>query len=584
MKTRLVRRVSMMLAPLAAGVLLAAPAIAGYLGPSALVASKDGKSLFVANADAKQIAVVDVAGRKVAGSIPVPAEPTGLALSPDGNKLYVTCAAPKGMVCVIDTASGKVAATLPAGYGAMGVAVTPDGKQLYVCNRFRNDVSVIDLAGNKEIARVPATREPVGAAITPDGKTVFVINLLPLAASDSYDVSADVTAIDTATNQPAAIRLPNGSSSVRGICVSPDGKYVYVVHILSRYQMPTTQLERGWMNTNAMSIIDASARKLINTVLLDDVDLGAANPWGVTTTADGKQVLVAHFGTHELSVIDADGVLEKLAKIDAAAAATAAAAAKKTIAAATPAAAEKTIAETLKAAAAAQAAEKDKTAGTGKKKQPAAAAIYATGASTARSDVPNDLAFLVGLRRRIKLDGIGPRGVAAVGPNVYVAEHYSDTLCVVDLESKAAKPTAQIALGPKPEPTVRRRGEMLFFDATMCFQHWQSCGSCHPDTRVDGFNWDLLNDGLGNPKNTRNLLHVFQGGPAMSLGVRESAEAAVRAGITHILFAVRPEEEAQAIDEYLKALEPVPSPCLADGKLSPAAERGKKMFFSPKVG
>ena len=191
--------------------------------------------------------------RKVAGSIPLPAEPTGLALSADGGKLYATCAAPKGAVCVIDAASCKVASTLPAGYGATGVAATPDGKQLYVCNRFHNDVSVIDLASGKEIARVPVTREPVGVAITPDGKTALVINLLPLAPSDSYDVAANVTAIDTATKRPAAIRLPNGSSSVRGICVSPDGRYVYVVHVLARYQMPTTQLERGWMNTNAMT-------------------------------------------------------------------------------------------------------------------------------------------------------------------------------------------------------------------------------------------------------------------------------------------------------------------------------------------
>ena len=238
MKASVVGHVSLAMVLLAAAHPLAAPAAAGCLGPSALIASKDGKSLFVANADAKQIAVVDVAARKVVGSIPLPAEPTGLALSADGGKLYATCAAPKGAVCVIDAASRKVVAALPADYGATGVAATPDGKQLYVCNRFHNDVSVIDLANGREVARVKATREPVGVAITPDGKTAFVINLLPLAPSDSYDVAANVTAIDTATKQPAAIRLPNGSSSVRGICTSPDGRYVYVVHILAHYQMP----------------------------------------------------------------------------------------------------------------------------------------------------------------------------------------------------------------------------------------------------------------------------------------------------------------------------------------------------------
>jgi cytochrome c peroxidase len=44
------------------------------------------------------------------------------------------------------------------------------------------------------------------------------------------------------------------------------------------------------------------------------------------------------------------------------------------------------------------------------------------------------------------------------------------------------------------------------------------------------------------------------------------------------LFAERPEEEALAMDEFLKALRPAPSPHLVDGKLSAAAERGKRIF------
>ena len=98
------------------------------------------------------------------------------------------------------------------------MAVTPDGKRLYVCNRFNNDVSVIETAGHKQIARVAVTREPYAAAITPDGKSVFVVNHLPLDRADSYDVAANISVIDTASNQATAIRLPNGSSSVRGIC------------------------------------------------------------------------------------------------------------------------------------------------------------------------------------------------------------------------------------------------------------------------------------------------------------------------------------------------------------------------------
>jgi len=56
------------------------------------------------------------------------------------------------------------------------------------------------------------------------------------------------------------------------------------------------------------------------------------------------------------------------------------------------------------------------------------------------------------------------------------------------------------------------------------------------------------------------------------------AEATVRAGIRHIQFVIHPEEDAAAIDEYLKSLKPFPSPHLVADKLSESAERGQKIF------
>jgi YVTN family beta-propeller protein len=87
-----------------------AAATASYLGPVAVVASKDGKRLFVANADARQVAVVDVVSGKVTRSIAMPAAPAGMVLSPDGAKLYVTCATAKSSLkaeCAIGLAFAK---------------------------------------------------------------------------------------------------------------------------------------------------------------------------------------------------------------------------------------------------------------------------------------------------------------------------------------------------------------------------------------------------------------------------------------------------------------------------------------------
>jgi mono/diheme cytochrome c family protein len=316
--------------------------------------------------------------------------------------------------------------------------------------------------------------------------------------------------------------------------------------------MPTTQLERGWMNTNAMTIIDVAEKKLVNTVLLDNVDLGAAMPWGVETSADGKTIFVTHAGTHELSVIDAEALLDKVLNMP------------KT------------------------------------KEEAREAGRYddrGSYSSVIADDVPNDLAFLVGMRRRIRLRGggpygllpydgpavNGPRGLDVIGTKVYVAIYFYDLLAVVDLEDKSYHPVKVIRLGPEPEFTVQRRGEMIFHDADICFQHWQSCASCHPDARVDGLNWDLMNDGMGNPKNVRSMLLALDTPPSMASGVRPDGESSVRSGVTHILFAVRPEEEHVAMDEYIKALEPVPSPYLVNGQLSEAAKRGKELFFSERI-
>jgi cytochrome c peroxidase len=123
-----------------------------------------------------------------------------------------------------------------------------------------------------------------------------------------------------------------------------------------------------------------------------------------------------------------------------------------------------------------------------------------------------------------------------------------------------------------------RAGERVFNDATLCHQAWQSCATCHPDGRADGLNWDLLNDGIGNPKNTKSLLLATQTPPAMSLGGRATASAAIRAGFRHILFSSQSEDVVGTVGTYLVSLKPVPSPYLVQGRLSSAARRGRRIF------
>ena len=495
-----------------------------YLSPQCLVIDKDAERLYVAAATSPRLLVVDPAEAEVLAEIALPYAATGLALSPQTSRLYVTGGTAYGAVYAVDTATGQVELLAKTGHTPLSPVLSNDGKWLYVCNRYDNCISVIDLASRSLVKTIQVPREPIGAVLTHDGSTLIVANHLPAQVSDVDDVAATISIIDTEVERiVASIRLPNGSTGLQGLCLSKDGHYAYVTHILGRHHLPTTQIERGWINTNALSIIDLAKRQWLNTVLLDDVDRGAANPWGVACTEDNKYLIVALSGTHELCIIDSDELHSRLAQ--------------------------------------------------------AAAGGKVSSVTASTDEVRDDVSFLVGAKRRVPLQGNGPRGLTVVGSRVFAAEYFTDSLASLDLDGGEHAKAQSIPLKKPLRPSDVRRGEMLFHDAALCFQQWQSCASCHPGSgRVDALNWDLLNDGIGNPKNTKSLLLAHATPPAMSLGIREDAHVAVRAGIRYIQFAVRPEEEAAAIDTYLLSLKSLPSPHLIDGQMSPAALRGQKVF------
>jgi len=498
-----------------------------YYSPVALGASCDARTVYVVEAGARQIALLEAASGRITASLPVPEEPTGIAVAAAGDRLYVTGGGAEGRVFVFELPSGKIVASIPTGHTPMAPQLSPDGKTLYVCNRFNNDVVAVDLAAGKITSRIRVTREPVAAVLTGDGKTLFVANHLPTGAANVDRMTSVIEVIDTGSRKVAtSIPLPNGAIDLRGMCLSQDGKIVYVPSIFAHFMVPTTQIERGWMNTHALNLIDVEARKLRQTVLLDDVDLGAANPWGVACTPDGKYVCVAHSATHEVSLIDQAALLAKLTK----------------------------------------APRRDESK------------LSDEDYEALPNNPVNDLSFLSGIRQRIKLKGIGPRGVTVAGGKLFVAEYFTGSVGTVALET-SEHAAQSIPLGPEQKLTSVRKGEMLFNDATtMCFQQWQSCSTCHPDARMDAVNWDLLNDGIGNPKSTRSLVYSAFCPPVMARGVRASAELAVRTGMKFIQFMEPSEEKARSVYDYMKSLKPVPSPYLVGGKLSPAAERGKQVF------
>ena len=303
--------------------------------------------------------------------IELPAVGSGMAV--DHDIAYVTTREPAGRVLAVDLQAGTIEKRWRVGHSPMAPTLSADGRLLCVANRFDNTVDLIDVATD-QIRTVRVVREPVGLAFSGDGRRLFVANHLPevrpFLDDENPTIAAEVSVIDVDEGRLIRnIELPNGSQGLRGIAISPDGEYVVATHILSHWLVPPTEIEKGAMNMNALSLIDAETLEWVETVILDDPNLGAANPWAVAFAGDGRHLLVTHAGTHELSVIDWPALLQRVAS---------------------------------------------------------------RGGATGLYD-EDDLTMMAGIRRRIPLGVNGPRALLERDGRVYVPGYYSSDLATVDL-------------------------------------------------------------------------------------------------------------------------------------------------------
>lgn len=484
--------------------------LSSYVSISDVLALND--KLYVADETGKHIYRLSLAGvleatytstRKING------------LATDGTNIYSLEGALDGTVVKL-SASLTVASTVSVGHTPTSMVIA-NGKG-FVTNRFSNNVSVINLSGFSVSATVDVDgREPMAA--TSVGNLVYIACHLADETSNDAVASANVVILSAETNAKVkTIDLINGASGVKDICVTPDGETVYVSHVIGRYTYPVTQMDRGWINTNGFSVIDTATQTVTCAVLLDEVDRGAANPWGITVSADGKYLAVALSGVDEVMVIDLARMNEK---IDAVATNNASA-----------------VVDTLE-------------------------------------DISSYLTFLNNCRTRIEV-GVGARSLVEYNGTLYCGLYYDGVVSAVTLSNKTVK---TLTFAEQPEASLYRQGQILWNDATDCYQNWQSCSSCHPDTSTDGLFWDFsVVDRVS--FNTKSPIMAFRTPPVTFSGGVVNAEEEIILSVYGDLYnASFTETQYSALNEYLKGVLPTLSPELTkDGILTDSAIAGKELF------
>jgi YVTN family beta-propeller protein len=160
------------------------------------------------------------------------------------------------------------------------MALTPDGSKLYV-NSGKN-LSVVDTETKTVVATIPllVNSSMMGIAITPDGRYVYLL------FDQRYSGSNRVDVVDTSTNSIiTTIPINNVSRwGPRGIAFTPDGKEAYV-NILS---------------PEKVVVISTATYTVVGSISL----VGADGPSEIAITPDGSRAYVSNRDNSTVSVID----------------------------------------------------------------------------------------------------------------------------------------------------------------------------------------------------------------------------------------------------------------------------------------
>ncbi len=243
--------------------------------PYGVAVSPDGRRVYVAIYSGS-VNVFNVADNAFTTTIAIdPLFPHGVAVTPDGSTVYVT-SANSDRVSVIDTARDRVSATIKVGNYSYGVAISPDGRYVHVAVSGEDSVAMIDSGGSRVTARRRVTArtsvesKPHAVAISRDGRRVYSANFY----------AHSVSAIDTATSSVVA-HIPVGKSPY-GIAVSPDGHLVYAT---SR-------------SSNSVSVVDTSTNTMIMSIHV------GRNPTDLAISPDGRYIYTTNADSKTVSVIE----------------------------------------------------------------------------------------------------------------------------------------------------------------------------------------------------------------------------------------------------------------------------------------
>lgn len=480
-----------------------------------------------------------------------------LDVSPDGTRLLSTNA-DNGTVSVVDIARRTVLHEIKVGEKPEGITWIGNGP-LALVTVYKDDLVVfLDTANGKVLHKLHVADEPYGIVATRDGSRAYV----------THEYPGTVSEIDIASRKVVR-QLPAGNM-IRGIALSPDEKRLFVTEFytvaLHALDLTSGKVVDSWKGQSSdnlarnvivhprrpkaylahirskiettdgagsifpqltiYDLVPNTGAKRRTSIALDTYNgvYVVTNPWEAALSPDGKRLYTIYAGTNDMNVSEViDDDYKEVSRIGSA----------------------------------------------------------------------------VGLGKNPRAIRISPDGKSAYVYNTLdfeVAFHDAVTMRLLG-KVKVCDP-------PKTPEWVR--GKVLFNTALppLTSQRWIACSSCHPDGHSDGRVWHNP-EGLRKTPPMMGLAHThplhwsadrdevqdfeytirgrLMQGAGLLRGPIKPKQGFRPTELDEPLSGRSPDLDAMAI--YSNAFEFTLSPHIpAPGKLSPAAQRGKAIFFDATVG
>jgi D-xylose transport system substrate-binding protein len=205
--------------------------------PGPIAVAPDGKYAYVATAGGVAvIGKVNTAHPKITATVKTGGTPGGIAITPNGARVYVTVSSSKRSLVKAyagaSTGRLRLAASVATKPGANAIAITPDGKYAYVAVNdaprvyYLTEIGGIGTAHPRLLRNIGIAGYPEAVTVTPNGQYVYEVSNMGVFGSA-------VAFRHAQSAHPTLARefSPPGQGGVSPVAVTPSGHWAYAAYL-----------------------------------------------------------------------------------------------------------------------------------------------------------------------------------------------------------------------------------------------------------------------------------------------------------------------------------------------------------------